>query len=149
MAEMKANMLLTVASVVMTLSAPHLFSKNFELPVIVLCCFCLVTVLLAVYAVMPNAPLQKKGSPPDVASPMFNILSFADFCRMDYEDFEAEMENVMNDPSRSYQVQVLEIYTLGCYLARRKYRYLRLAYLTFITGIISAGLLLGWHSGIG
>ena len=42
----------------------------------------------------------------------------------------------MSDPSRTYEMQVREVYTLGRFLAERKYRYLRLAYLAFISGLV-------------
>jgi hypothetical protein len=46
------------------------------------------------------------------------------------------MEKILNDPSELYQAQVREIYTLGVFLARKKYRFLRLAYLTFLGGLL-------------
>lgn len=65
-------------------------------------------------------------------------MFFGDFTGLTYEQFEAEMSRVMNDPSLVYQVQVREIYTLGVFLAHKKYRYLRLAYTTFIIGLFAS-----------
>lgn len=48
------------------------------------------------------------------------------------------MEEVMNDPSRVYGAQVREIYLLGTFLAKKKYRFLRLGYLSFITGLFAS-----------
>ena len=48
----------------------------------------------------------------------------------------------MNDPSRTYEAQVREIYLLGCFLAEKKYRYLRFAYLSFLTGLFASGTVL-------
>ena len=45
------------------------------------------------------------------------------------------MEEMMNDASRAYEAQVREVYLLGTFLAVRKYRFLRLAYLAFIAGL--------------
>jgi hypothetical protein len=50
------------------------------------------------------------------------------------------MEEVMNDPSRVYGAQVREIYLLGTFLAKKKYRFLRLGYLSFITGLFASFL---------
>jgi hypothetical protein len=61
---------------------------------------------------------------------------------LSYEQFEAEMERVLNDPSQVYQVQVREIYTLGVFLAQKKYRFLRLAYTSFIVGLFASFLTL-------
>jgi ABC-type spermidine/putrescine transport system permease subunit II len=48
----------------------------------------------------------------------------------------------MNDSSKTYQAQVREIYTLGMYLAAKKYRLLRCAYLTFIIGLFASSIAL-------
>ncbi len=139
MADMKANMLLTISAVVITLSAPHVFKPDFQWPFLVLIGFCLITVGLATYAVMPKIPLPRRGQPrPDVRSRRFDLLFFGDFTRLDYSEFEAAMEEMMNDPSRTYEAQIRELYTLGTYLAEKKYRFLRLAYLSFLTGLFAS-----------
>jgi hypothetical protein len=51
---------------------------------------------------------------------------------------------MMNDPSKTYEAQVREIYTLGVFLAAKKYRFLRFAYLTFVMGLFVSVLLLSW-----
>jgi hypothetical protein len=141
MADVKANMLLTLASVVITLCLRYLTDASLRWIAAVLILFCLLTVILAAYAVMPKTPLKiKRGEQPDVHSPHFNLLFFADFLQLSYEDFEAAMEGVMNDHSRAYQVQLQEVYTSGLFLAKEKYRYIRLAYLTFIVGLAASGL---------
>ena len=149
MADLKANMLLTMASIVVTLAAPQAMKAGSQLPLLVLIGFSLMTILLAAYAVMPKVRLTSRGqAAPDLTSPQFNLLFFGDFTSLSYEQFEAEMARVMNDPSQVYQVQVREIYTLGIFLARKKYRYLRLAYTTFILGLFASfiTLLLTGHA---
>ncbi len=143
MADLKANMLLTMASVVITLSVPHIFKPAFKWPLLVLIGGCLVTVALAAYAVMPKVPLSSKsGSPPDVRNASFNLLFFGDFTRLSYAEFEAAMEEMMNDHSRAYEMQVRELYTLGTFLAAKKYRFLRLAYFSFIAGMLASSALM-------
>ena len=136
MADVKANMLLTMSSVVITLSVPHIFKPDLKWPLLVLVGFCLLTVGLAAYAVMPKVPLSPKAAtPPDIRSPKFNLLFFGDFTQLDYAQFATAMEEVMNDPSRTYEAQIRELYTLGTFLATKKYRFLRLAYVSFIAGL--------------
>lgn len=143
MADMKANILLTMSAVVITLSAPHVFRENFQWPFLILIIFCLVTISFAAYAVMPKFPVsRKKQTPADAQNPNFNLLFFGDFNRMDYATFESAMEQMMNDPSRAYEGQVREIYVLGRFLAEKKYRYLRLAYVSFILGVFVSFLFL-------
>ena len=139
MADLKANMLLTMASIVITLAASQATKAGTQWPLIVLMGFSLITILLAAYAVMPKLPFNHRGHPePDVHSPGFNLLFFGDFIGLDYPRYAAEMERVLNDPSLTYEAEVREIYTLGVFLAYKKYRYLRLAYTTFIVGLFAS-----------
>lgn len=138
MADMKSSMLVTVASVVMTLAARYLDDPELRLAVIVLGLFCVLTVILATYAAMPRTPFSPGSSTPDLASPGFNLLFFGDFAGMAYDDYHDAMERTLEDHNRSYEVMVREVYSLGQFLAFRKYRYVRLAYLAFITGLVSS-----------
>jgi len=137
MADMKANMLLTMSSVVLTLCLPQVLNHSHLWPLYILICFCLLTICLAAYAVMPKLPPADQA-PPDLQSPSFNILFFGDFTRLSQAQFESTMEEIMNDPSRAYGAQVREIYLLGTFLAKKKYRFLRLGYLSFITGLFAS-----------
>jgi hypothetical protein len=133
MADMKANMLLTMSSVVLTLSLPQLLHNAHLWPLLILIGFCLLTIGLATYSVMPKIPFY--SVPPDVNSPTFNPLFFGDFTRISQAQFESTMEEILNDHSRIYGAQVRELYLLGTFLAKKKYRFLRLAYLSFIIGL--------------
>lgn len=143
MADLKANGLMTIAAVMLTFSAPFLAREPFKPAVIMLMIFCLATIVLAIFTVVPAAPLRPGAvNPKDAAERGFNLLFFGCFTALSYEQFESEMERVMNDPSETYQAQVCEIYTLGVFLAKKKYRFLRYAYLTFATGLfVSAAIL--------
>jgi hypothetical protein len=141
MADLKANMLLTMSSIVVTLAAPRvLVDGNLQWPLALLIAFSMITILLAAYAVMPKLPFWTggKNAVPDAKSSHFNLLFFGDFIGMDYPHFVAEMETALNDPSKVYELQVREIYILGNFLAHTKYRYLRLAYMTFISGLLAS-----------
>ncbi len=141
MADMKANMLLTMSAVIITLATPHVFQagEGAPWPFLVLIIFSLVTACLAAYAVMPKLMLSQKDQPPvEIGSPQFNLLFFGDFVHLPYPQFESAMEEMMNDHNRVYQAQVKEIYLLGIYLAQKKYRILRLGYISFIAGLITS-----------
>ena len=72
----------------------------------------------------------------DVNDPSFNLLFFGAFSKMSYPEFETAMEGVMNDPNRTCEAQVREIYIMGRCLERKKYRFVRLAYMSFIAGAV-------------
>jgi len=147
MADMKANILLTMASVVFTLSVRYITEPQLKWATIVLIVFCLLTIVLASYSVMPKTHLfSKSGEQSKAKKSNFNLLFFGDFVSLEYDEFEAAMEEVMNDPVRTYQVQLQEIYTLGVYMAEQKYRFLQLAYTAFIVGVF-ASVVVGIFSG--
>ena len=137
MADMKANMLLTMSSVVLTLCLPQVLKNNHLWPLYILMTFCLLTICLATYAVMPKLPAANLPAP-DITSPGFNLLFFGDFTRLSQAQFESGMQEMMGDHSRTYGTQVRELYILGTFLAKKKYRFLRLGYLSFITGLFAA-----------
>jgi len=143
MADLKASMVLTISSVLITLCAPQVVKPDLKWAALALIFFCFLTIVLAAYAVMPKLPLSLKSSPhPDVDSPLFNILFFGDFVRLDYDQYESAMEDVLNDHTKTYQAQVRELYTLGTFLATKKYRFVRLAYAAFILGLFASGVML-------
>ena len=144
MADVKANMMLTVASLMIPLVSRFLDHPRLAGAAFVMIGFCVLTVMLAAYAAMPKVSFGRHGKDvPDVKSPFFNILFFGNFVFLDYEVYLREMEKMMNDPSLTYEVQLREIYTSGQYLFKAKFRYIRLAYLSFITGIFTSALICG------
>ena len=143
MADTKANMMLTVASLVITLSVRYLVEPLLRWAALTLIAFCLLTIVMSAYAAMPKLALSLKPAPSaNVHSPAFNLLFFGDFVHLSYPEFEAAMEEVMNDSSRTYEAQVREVYYLGVFLARNKYRFVRLAYISFIAGLLAGGVVL-------
>lgn len=146
MADVKANILLTMASVVITLSLRYISDPNLRWTAIVLMSFCLATIVLATYAVMPHLPYRiRKKSIADAHKDHFNLLFFGDFAGLSWEDYESEFQRIMNDPNEAYRVQIKEVYQLGVFLAKKKYRFVRLAYLSFIIGFLSSGAVLVTH----
>jgi hypothetical protein len=139
MADIKANMLLTLASLVFTIAAPQAMRLPLRWPALVLMAFCLITIGFTIYAVMPKVTMRERGgNAPEKRDEMFNLLFFGDFVEMPYEKFASDMETILNDPSQLYEAQVREIYTLGSFLAKKKYRFLRLAYQTFLAGLLAS-----------
>ncbi len=135
MADVKANMMLTISALVITFSIGHLSNPYLRWPVLVLIISCLATIVSAAYAVMPKLDT---GFRPDLDRPDCNILFFGNFMNLEYEEYARLMEGVMNDPSRVYEAQVREVYELGVFLGQKKYAYVRLAYLFFICGLLAS-----------
>ena len=139
MADIKANMILTVSSLMIPLSLHYLKEPHFVWAAATMIFFCIVTVITAAVAAMPKVRLKtpRGGVKPDLTDPSYNILYFGNFLGLDYPDFLEAMEQIMNDHSQTYEMQLREIYVTGQYLAKKKYRFVRLAYLFFITGLLT------------
>ncbi|MBW1781522.1 MAG: hypothetical protein JRL30_12380 [Deltaproteobacteria bacterium] len=137
MADMKANMVLTIASLMIPLSLRYLNEPEFKWAAATMICFCILTVMMAAFAAMPKVPLRtpRETVKPDLGNPSFNILYFGNFFSLDYMTFVENMQDIMNDHSRTYESQLREIYVTGQYLAQKKFRFVRLAYLSFMIGL--------------
>jgi len=143
MADSKANMLMTTASVVLTLCVPYVMNPTFKFAAITLMIFCFLTIFLSVYAAMPKIPfLFRHKSPAEFNPSYFNLLFFGDFIHLKYDDYQMEMKKLMSNQDSVYREQIKEIYFLGNFLAKKKYRFLKLAYFTFLVGFIASGFFL-------
>lgn len=139
MVDTKANMLITISSLMITLSAPLLLKPQLEMVALSLMVAGVFTILFAVYAVMPkkSAAVLRAGAEANSFDPMRSLF-FGNFANVPYEEYERGWEALLNDDALAYQVQVREVYELGQYLAREKFRYVRMAYVSFLCGIVSA-----------
>ncbi len=144
MADTKANIIITVSSIVLTISMGHVGDPELRPSVIVLGCFTLLALLLAILAVLPKyRPLKLRGDEPLPAH--FNLMFFGHFSELTRERYLVEMARALTPDGSPYHVWSNDIYSLGTYLRRYKYRYLRYSYLFFLTGFVLASLLQAWR----
>ena len=137
MADVKASMMFTLASVITTISLRYLEDPFLRWPVLVLISCSLVTIVTAAYAVMPKLNLKTK---PDLRDPRNNPLFFGTFANLDYDEWVAELNPIFHDPGRAYDAMLRDIYEMGVYLGRKKYRYIRIAYTSFLVGLVLSTL---------
>ncbi|MFI4970638.1 MAG: Pycsar system effector family protein [Lysobacterales bacterium] len=143
MADTKANIIITVSSIVLTLSLGRMNEPELRLSVLTLSGFTLVALLLAILAVLPKyQPLKWKGEaiPQD-----FNLLFFGHFAELPRERYLAELSRALQPDGSPYATWANDIYSLGSYLAHHKYRYLRYSYLFFLAGFVLACAEQGWR----
>jgi hypothetical protein len=139
MADVKASMMLTLASLIITFSIGYLDDPYLRWPVFVMIGFCVITILAAAYAVMPKLSLD---SQPDLINTNRNILFFGNFFNLEYDEYAELINEVVQDPTHTYEAQLREIYEMGVYLGRKKYRYIRIAYTSFLIGVTLSVLVL-------
>ena len=139
MADTKANIIITVSSIVLTLSMGKIDQPDVRNSVLTLTVFTLLALLLAILAVLPKyRPLRLTT----VELPEnFNLLFFGHFAELTRERYMAEIARSMAPDGSIYAAMANDIYSLGSYLAHHKYRYLRLSYICFLTGFIVASVL--------
>ena len=135
MADTKAQVLLSISSVLLSLSLAKVSDKKFTLSITALMIFLLIAIFLALLTVIGKVKIvnHKKHSIHDLDySPLF----FGNYGDVPYDEYAKNFEEVMNDPDKSYEIMVKDIYYAGKYLLQTKYKYIRLAYLYFFAGLI-------------
>ena len=143
MADTKASIVITVCSIVLTLSLGKFNDPDLRYSVLTLDAFTLLALLLAVLAVLPKYRPFKLTTTELPAG--FNLLFMGHFAELPRERFLAEIARSMKADGSVYCALANDIYSLGTYLAHYKYRYLRLAYLSFLTGFVLALLVQMWR----
>lgn len=135
MADNKANILMSISSVLATLAFSKLSDAAWTIPVIVLVLCLLGSIFFALMAVVPSMQLLRpeKKNTKDAS---FNTLFFGDYTLVSYSDYLAHMEEVMNDSNRLYEVQVQEIYLAGKYLQNTKFNHIKYGYVLFFVGLL-------------
>lgn len=143
MADTKANIIITVSSIVLTISMGKVDQPELRNSVLILTVFTLLALLLAILAVLPKyRPLRLTTTelPPD-----FNLLFFGHFAELPRDRYLTEIARTLNPGGSIYEAMANDVYSLGTYLAHHKYRYLRLSYLCFLSGFVLASALQLWR----
>lgn len=143
MADNKANILITINSIILSVVVSVLVRKLEEdprliLPTILLVSVCLATIVFAILATRPNVSAGR-FTRDDIKNKKTNLLFFGNFHGMDVEDYEWSMKQVMKDADYLYGSMIKDIYYLGKVLGK-KYKYLRIAYNIFMFGFVIAVL---------
>jgi hypothetical protein len=135
MADTKAQVLLSISSVLLSLSLAKVSDKKFTLSITALMIFLLIAIFLALLTVIGKVKIvdQKKHS---IHDPDYSPLFFGNYGDVPYDEYAKNFEEVMNDSDKSYEIMVKDIYYAGKYLLQTKYKYIRLAYLYFFAGLI-------------
>jgi len=135
MADTKAHILLSISSVMLSLSVSRVSDSRFTLSIAALDIFLLITIYLALLTVIGKVKVFniKKHSIHDADySPLF----FGNYGDVSYNEYAKSFEDVMNDSDATYEIMVKDIYYAGRYLVQTKYKFVRLAYMFFFTGLI-------------
>jgi predicted metal-dependent HD superfamily phosphohydrolase len=139
MADSKANILISVNSIILTIGIGTIFrdlmtDTNLQLPVFMLATVCVLAIVFSILATRPNVT-SGKFTKEDIAGKKTNLLFFGNFHKMDLPDYDWAMTEMLGDKTYLYSSMIKDTYFLGIVLAK-KYRYLRIAYNIFMYGLI-------------
>lgn len=146
MADSKANIMISVNTIVLSILISVLLSKlqyypQFIFPTILLSIVCLCAIIFAILATRPNVT-RGTFTHEDVQQKRINLLFFGNFFKMELPDYEWAMKEMMNDREYLYGSMIKDIYFLGKVLAK-KYKYLRMSYNIFMFGLVISILSFG------
>jgi predicted metal-dependent HD superfamily phosphohydrolase len=140
-ADTKANILLSVNAIIVSLALSNLLPKldnpsnaHLLIPTIIFVIFTVASIILSILATRPNVT-EGKFSKEDVANKKVNLLFFGNFHQMKLDDFEWGISEMMTDRDYLYGSLTKDLYFLGLVL-NRKYKILRVTYTVFMIGII-------------
>lgn len=138
-ADTKANILLSVNAIIISLVLSNLLSKLDSNPYLVIpsAIFVVsstVTMVLAVIATRPNVT-RGEFTKEDVKNKSVNLTFFGNFHRMELSQYQWAIDELLKDRDYVYSSLTKDLYFLGKVLDR-KYRILRWTYTIFVIGII-------------
>jgi len=137
MADVKANIIITASSIVLTLALNRVDDPGYRTTVMLLLPFVSLALLFAIVAVLPKHRTipWAEGNPKPSS---FNLLFFGHYAALSKERYLREMAKLLRDDRAMYEAACEDIYGVGHYLDAYKYRYLRWSYLFFLAGFLLA-----------
>ena len=140
-ADTKANILLSVNAIIISLILSNLISKldnpsnsYMIIPTVIFVLFSIASMILSILATRPNVT-SGEFTKEDVQNKSVNLTFFGNFHKMELEGYEWAIKEMIQDKDYIYSALAKDLYFLGVVL-HRKYRILRITYTIFMTGII-------------
>ncbi|PIB30454.1 phosphohydrolase [Maribacter sp. 4U21] len=147
-ADTKANILLSVNAIIISLALANLIPKldnpsNDYLiyPTFIFIVFSVVSMVMSILATKPNVT-SGEFTDEDVANKNVNLLFFGNFHKMELSKYSWAMKELVKDRDYIYDSLTKDLYYLGLVL-ERKYRLLRWTYTVFMIGMILSVLVFG------
>ena len=140
-ADNKANIMLSVNAIILSILAANLFPRldsnpHLVVPSVMLVGVCLGSLFYAIQATRPKVT-EGKVTREDIDNRKSNLLFFGNFYNMDIEDFHYGMMEMIHDDEFLYSSMTRDLFYLGVVLAK-KYRFLRACYSIFLFGMMLA-----------
>ena len=146
LADGKGNIMISVNSIILSISLTVLIARlafypQYIIPTVILLAVCLLSIIFAILATRPSVN-KGKFTEDDIRNKKTNLLFFGNFHRMQLDEYNWAMNEMLKDREYLYNSMIKDIYFLGVVLAR-KYKYLRISYTIFMWGMILAVVAFG------
>ncbi len=140
MADAKANIMITVTSIVFSVTVANLDNEIMRWPLLGFAFGCFFSLLFSIFAIIPNTdyPKVKGTNEIDRNSPIFNPLFFGHFAHLDIHEYKEDYAKILMTDDGVYDSMAGDIYGQGKILALKKYKYLKWSYNSFLVGMSSA-----------
>ena len=145
-ADTKANILLSVNAIIISVVLANLISKldtnpYLTWPTVIFTLFSVASMVMSIIATRPNVT-SGQFTKEDVKEQRVNLSFFGNFHKMELKEYEWAIQELVNDKDYIYKALTKDLYFLGIVL-ERKYRLLRITYTVFMIGIISSLIAFG------
>lgn len=140
-ADTKANILLSVNAIIISLLLANLLPKlgvpnNSYLiyPTVIFIIFSIASMIMSVLATRPKINNEELIEE-DLNNENTNILFFGNFHALELQDFKRKMRTIIKSKETIYDSLTMDLYYLGLVL-KKKYLLLRRTYTVFIVGVV-------------
>jgi predicted metal-dependent HD superfamily phosphohydrolase len=149
MADTKANIMISVNAIIISIMFSVLLGRleyypHLAIPTLLLAVVSLLAIVFAVLAIRPSVT-SGKFTEEDIRQKQTNLLFFGNFHKMELQEYNWAMNEMLKDRDYIYGSMIKDVYFLGIVLAQ-KYRYLRISYNIFMYGLIIAVLAFGFST---
>ncbi|MCO6148300.1 Pycsar system effector family protein [Flavobacterium sp. NRK1] len=142
-ADSKANILLSVNAIIISVSLSTLIPKldspsnaHLVMPTFVLIFFSVTSIIFAILSTRPKVT-SGTFTRKDIEDRKVNLLFFGNFYKMPLQEYEWAVNEMMKDRDYLYGSMIKDLYYLGLVL-NRKYKLLRITYSIFMFGLITS-----------
>ncbi|WP_047416783.1 Pycsar system effector family protein [Cellulophaga sp. Hel_I_12] len=140
-ADTKANILLSVNAIIISLILANLIPKldnpsndYLIVPAAIFVVFSVISMIMSILATRPNVT-SGEFTKEDVKNKKVNLLFFGNFHKMKLQDYEWAIQELIKDQEYVYTSLTKDLYFLGLVL-NKKYKLLRWTYTIFMIGMI-------------
>jgi hypothetical protein len=139
MADTKANIMITVSSIVFSITIANITTELLFYPLLALGISSVISLVFAIIVIMPKIDFPKtKTGEIDKTSPFYNPLFFGHFAHISILEYKQEYAKRLQTDAQIINALTGDLYGIGRVIAVNKFKYLRYSYTTFLIGLTLA-----------